>query len=68
MREPSPGPDRGPGSPEPRRCTLLELVQELLDEETCDATVARTASGLIQRGDVALSGNFRGCPVSVFSI
>ena len=46
----------------PRHSTLLALVQRLTHDIDSDEEVARTARRMIERGQVSLTGNFRGCP------
>ncbi len=47
----------------PKLSTLLDLVQSLVDEiPSEDELVAHTA-GLVNRGEVVLTGNFRGCGI-----
>ena len=46
---------------EPRRSTLLALVQSLWDEMDSEQEVAAAALELVNEGRVILTGNFRGC-------
>jgi hypothetical protein len=54
---------RGKRNREPRRSTLLDLVQQLLRESDSERYVIEKATRLINGGRVLLIGSFRGARI-----
>jgi hypothetical protein len=52
-------------APEPRKLTLLNLVQGLCDVSDDDREVVATVCHLLSTGQVRLCGNFRGAEAEI---